>query len=846
MPGKRLPTSLHLDTKFTRHVLGQERCIDIMRIDAKKFISECRTGGANASDEREHALLWSQYPSKIAPAIVSALGRKFSTPDLSAEARQCFEELTGLLPSLVEPRNWPTSSQLRVAWNPAQKNLKTDIYERIKASAKRVVSEPKQGRNGDSNKTYTDDSKKTKTSHYKPHVYLLLRRKGIETRIAGITEMEGFHVDSLAKLWEFFAALKEEAKRQDPIDRFKSKLKPDCQTTAIMNQVYAYGLAEGFPIVVINTGLFYLFLRTSFTTGESYFFCNYAPPYCRQSEPVALQDRGKVDSERQEEGAPWDLDLLSCFIAALLEGIDEAISMEPKERVEQAAAIWSKTSSNEMLGLAKSKQKSNEVKSAGRRQDPSRRSEDDDFSASNDEGGGDSESVLGNSGASDSASGKGAAGEGEQCGGGASSYGCGRSGICVNVTDPGSSWMSTSKRWPSSCSDPILLSGSLSTTPIVSRERSSGSTEDETSGKTSSCHGRHDRNKAVRHRDGQRRLLNKPRNYPGRSRLLITTAFCSEKCMQTLKQGLELDPECPNSSPHGFDDKSDHSQRHPITAEQVVRDIEDKLCEDGMWHIMEPTLCYRGYSAQLFRVVHRNLGYAFAAKRVNNLRTKSLQDEAAVYGHIWSSSEHRNRNTDDGMFGGYPLLATLSSERGCDDYASCRGSLDMGETRHSPVRIQVPISFGVVKLKKEQLNVMYPLWPFEDIPGTEEAKCCNTSPLLSYHGESLLDASTHERVLEKLKVLIPPPPMRPENLTHGQGDDNNRGVMEKEEAQGQVDAEWRNRNINVSRFRCASALEAVGVSHNDLYSRNLLWSDRHNSIFVIDYGHSETWTALEA
>jgi len=888
-PGKRLPPSMAYDTKsvdltrlvtsLLREVLGEDSVVDFAKSDmetAQRSIQDELVG------ENEYTFIWFQYIARLAPRIVIALADKYrqyveSPEGFSAAQAHCFDELTQSLHGLRDKNNWPSSdTHLTVRLALSDEKLKRDIWNRIKTKTEIIGEEEAQAfdPNTDPKKP---DTTKTMTSKHKSDVYVTFRRSDACTRIASITELKAFHVKQSKVLWQFFNGLQEDAKKaeQELIDRdprgpvdlghqesiehipqgsigrqgYSYPHAPANQRTAVISQLYSYTLSEGFPLAVLNTGLFYLFLRTCFKTGQCYFFCNYAEPRGKQPIPASSNSGNTTETTGSENG-PWDLDLLSCLVAVLLQGVNDAIEMEPAMRAEEAAERWCKTKSNEYYNLTKRKGKATtrtSATSARKGSGSARRSDDNDPGGSNDGGnGGEGGADGGNSGGGGDSGGNSGGGgnSGETSGGrgsdgrsgaspGGKARGVSNFGSCDVNADPYvslkadtgamfyvSDFHETDRSEPldnttilgslrdsngvgdvqdygSSCSTGGASSSSLSDVIFDTGNRFVASTGSANSSTTPSSEGK-DGSKAGEHRD--RTMLPRRVPYPGRSESLITALFCSEKCLQSLRHGLVLDPLCPNFELHGGDEMSSQAQTHNITVEQVVKDLEDKLHEAEIEHIMEPILGCRGASAQLFRIVHPELGYAFAAKGVNNVRTEFLELEAAVYEHIWNTAKHQ----PDRMFEGYPLLSTFFPATGGDESAfSPSKTLQL-----DPIRVQVPISFGVIKPKEENLAVMYPWWPIDEVPETQNAICCNTFLLLSYHGESLLDYGTFKHTCDMLKLL-------------SRGNDR----LHKDP-------------FRVLAAECNSALERFGVSHDDIHERNMLWSHRRNSIFVIDYGES--------
>jgi len=320
--------------------------------------------------------------------------------------------------------------------------------------------------------------------------------------------------------------------------------------------------------------------------------------------------------------------------------------------------------------------------------------------------------------------------------------------------------------------------------------------------------------------------------YLGRSERLPTIRFCSEQCLATLKRGIGVDLSCPNIKLHCGAQRSDRTDtfngvvrflQHPISADQVAKDLATRLQMGRITDVMEPILGCRGHSAQLFRVVHPGFGYAFAAKGVHHSLSKSLDHEAAIYAHIWDQANKRSEALHDN----YPVLCTLNepSEQG----------LPAKEHSQKQLRIQTPICFGVIKPEPKDLEVMYPLWPWPGHVRSDDAKAYNTFLLLSYHDQWLLDEAIWDAMRSQFSAF-----------TFSQAHKDQVSMrMNSGLSSSSVDfadltslGEHCEPALQWLVDKCKTALASFGVIHNDLDRRNLLWSRDLNSVLAIDFGHS--------
>lgn len=286
-----------------------------------------------------------------------------------------------------------------------------------------------------------------------------------------------------------------------------------------------------------------------------------------------------------------------------------------------------------------------------------------------------------------------------------------------------------------------------------------------------------------------------PHRYLLRSANLATDRFCTPACLLGLRFGLNMDPECPNVDLHcqidGCDDHSKH--RHPVDAQDVIKAIQQELAYGKIIDAMEPILGVLGSSSQLFRIMDKYHAYAFAAKGTSFMLEEMLEHEHSIYQHIWD--QHRLNNGGGGMGGGNddataaPLLP-LPLSSGFPMFGK-------GEAPVSGLRLQVPISFGVIRPLEQFEDVMYPLWPVKG--QIEDGLACNTFLLMSYHGADLLSAAAWREACSTLAV---PPGLQhdPELLVRA----------------------------------CRQLLVAKGVLGGDVAFRNLLWCPHLNSIVVVD------------
>jgi len=794
--GKRLPEELHygfiqvellnVTLGLLTHVLAQEPCV-MPRITVKEFLEDC-VNKDSVRGETAYRELWTMNPAKYAPKIVLAMAakyRKYSErpEDFPKEVQQSFNDLIRILPKLEDAEVWPTAPKhLENSATPVDLGLKHKLWQRIKtklgpkAGSIKSRQQLQQGTSSTSTRQQSKDTSKDKYADISKHVsdfYILFKKPTSLTRLAHIIEIKAFHVDNSTMLWELISALEEEAVQKGvPVDQGCYVFKPgkDTQKSAVISQAYSYSLTEGCPLVIVNTGLFHLFFRTDFKSGKCCFYCNYAKPYSSQAPEHnhSKEDRGKVDK------SPWaKKDLLASYVAALLQGIHDAIELDAEERFEKAETMWYETKSEQdvLTDSKKSLEKEEEEEKpkeqneggvAAREQGSSTSSESSNVYKERKakEGG---KLFPGSKDHEDKHNPDGDDVAGGGGGGGGSGSGSG----------PSSSSISNNNLFDA-VADPIAQHRHQTGTILPSSPPSS---EGHIVSSSNDCEiiGKQMRN--------PRASILRPK-YPSRNEMLILTdQFCSEQCLQSLKHDSVMDPSCPNFKLHRGDRDVGETMYHTIAVQQIVQDLEAKLRCGEITHVMEPILGCRGFTAQLFRVVHPTLGYAFAAKGVNNLRTKWLQQEASVYEHIYEKAMQK----PEGMHAGYPLLTSLRPY-----------PVNNGDLREPELRIQVPISFGIIKPRPEHLEVMYPLWYVDGVVETENALAYNTFLLLSYHGESLIYASEWQ-YLEKKFNGVP---------------------------------------LNSLGVKCDEALQRLGVDHDDLHCRNLLSSPGLDAVFVIDFGFS--------
>lgn len=327
--------------------------------------------------------------------------------------------------------------------------------------------------------------------------------------------------------------------------------------------------------------------------------------------------------------------------------------------------------------------------------------------------------------------------------------------------------------------------------------------------------------------------------YEHRSPILPTEEFCSPMCMMTLKRGFGIDKNCPNFRLHCRAAFQNEISQHPVGAATVVEELRSLLVPDAIWHIMEPIIYRRGRTAQLFRVVHPKYGYAFAAKGVNGSDAGIVEEESRLYEHMWLTRGLLKNSQSDG----FPLITTLSapsSESETLSHSSAPDVMDSSLTTststNDTIGIGVPVSFGVIKPKPEHSLLIYPFWPFQD--NLAYAMSCNTFLLLSYHGESFAHPSSLGEAWCRLTSIVPSPlarlqPAKPHKDHASQLAEVNKNIFSTDNVQQreQNSTWWLQR-------QCFLALKSIGIVHDDLAPRNMLWSEQLKSVFVVDFESS--------
>lgn len=309
--------------------------------------------------------------------------------------------------------------------------------------------------------------------------------------------------------------------------------------------------------------------------------------------------------------------------------------------------------------------------------------------------------------------------------------------------------------------------------------------------------------------------------YKFRSRKLITDKFCSAKCMATLKFGLDMDLRCPNAALHfgrhlhPLHQHDGVAGKHMITVDQVLEDIQVHLRIGSIWDIMEPILGLRGHRSQFFRLIHPRLGYAFAAKGVEEKYEDDLEQEAEVYKII----RERCKALDPLRPFAIPALPTAVK-------LECAPT-----TQQALPEVLVPLCFGVVSPPIGSL-VIYPFWPFEG--HVEEGLAPNTFLLLSYHGESFVNDEVWEAASAKLTPLLDMERVL-EVKAESKVTDVQMAMINATSNDDVVCKGGMNEQVDALLRICSDALKSIAVIHGDLAWRNVLWDNVLGCLVIIDF-----------
>ena len=108
-----------------------------------------------------------------------------------------------------------------------------------------------------------------------------------------------------------------------------------------------------------------------------------------------------------------------------------------------------------------------------------------------------------------------------------------------------------------------------------------------------------------------------------------TTQFCTQRCLIGLQQkdGL-LDDNCPNVDLHR---KSRNDERHPITAEALVQQLNQQLNKDLDHYCTPLGGCGPWTSGAPFKIVCELYGYTIVGKGTTDRHWKEVSNEAVIY-----------------------------------------------------------------------------------------------------------------------------------------------------------------------------------------------------------------------
>lgn len=831
-------------------IMGDRRCVDVSRVILTNISELARQ--ETAEDEKSiEAVSQIHTMGQVIPAMLLALAR--SLVELERASQTSSGTCTPSLPWQKLKDDLPgipwelmiTKENLRVFTKPKDPfNVQRRESAAAATSSRDATSDIGNVDNDAASNKATTDNRKSydpETSRLMTDFFFSLKDSDGQWVTFHLCEIKAYHVGNSWKLQEFFTHHQDDSSatssgghqwRTIDVPELARDKMLDRQALAGVSQCTSYIPAHGVPFEVLTTGLANVFFRIDHTQRLE-----------QPDAPVNLLYyvvSGLPDSrqaEYDESGYGWKPNSFCLtLLYSLLRSLSAAFTTTEAERIQWSTSLAAALPTVEALGFfdavdpvkqAKaSKGKANKVRDGD--QDDSDDHGDNEDKDRDDSAGGNGRGSHNSRGPNHGSQGQGGQGGGRgrsvrgrgSRGGGGARRGRGRSqqrrdGDLDSILDR-KTW-EPRKPSPFDTPGPDLCTPSLETatqaesdgesdqgdssTSSIPSFTESVSTASSASTKTAPCGTDsclqsssigspsvaamesvslpYFSHSAQHEWDGSER-------YRGRSATLITQQWCSNACLLGLKNGSAMDPACPNAKHHCKlgDECQDHAKHgHLLSVEQLRADLEAELRYGAIVHVMEPIAHGTSSRCQLFRITHPKFGYALAAKGTHAFNDWSLLHED------WMYEQLRKRLAEKGLpksaegsanaRNGYPILDVTKSPK----------------TGQEGVALQLPISFGVIKPAREFCDVMYPLWPSKD--HFEVANICNTFLLLSYHGHSLRHPDERSLLRQRLPASL-----------------QNIGDLES----------WVKR-----------ALLKLGVRHDDIAPRNLLWCRQLEALVMIDF-----------
>lgn len=107
-----------------------------------------------------------------------------------------------------------------------------------------------------------------------------------------------------------------------------------------------------------------------------------------------------------------------------------------------------------------------------------------------------------------------------------------------------------------------------------------------------------------------------------------TTQFCTQRCLLGLQQHGLLDANCPNVDLHR---KGPNDERHPITTEDLVQQLNQQLNKDLDHYCTPFGDCGTWTSGAPFKIVCARYGYTVVGKGTTDRLWKEVSNEAVIY-----------------------------------------------------------------------------------------------------------------------------------------------------------------------------------------------------------------------
>jgi hypothetical protein len=107
-----------------------------------------------------------------------------------------------------------------------------------------------------------------------------------------------------------------------------------------------------------------------------------------------------------------------------------------------------------------------------------------------------------------------------------------------------------------------------------------------------------------------------------------TTQFCTQRCLLRFQKDGLLDENCPNVDLHR---KCRNDERHPITAEALVQELNQQLNKDLDHYCTPLGGCGAWTSGAPFKIVCARYGYTIIGKGTTERLWKEVSNEAVIY-----------------------------------------------------------------------------------------------------------------------------------------------------------------------------------------------------------------------